>query len=856
VDTEFFSQLKEKYQNYSSFDENELKVVFRIVEEIEKSLDGRYSFIQPINIGGTGVVIKIEDINLKVDRALKFSRPIEGREEYFNNILSSEISRLSEVTHQNIISLYYKGKVSCDDLEYYYYIMEYIDGAVDGLDFIKKETPNFIDLIGFLIQWASGLSTLHANNIIHGDTKLENILVSAKSRIAKVSDLGSARSLLKNDNSVTNMLLTRKYAHPELVKLLSDYSTDPNRNKITINKTSLKYSFDLYSLGKNIFRILEFNKYKEAEAITEYQRNYLTLLAARLLDGKNTPSETFLTIPYTGMDQIKYNNMEEVIIDLKKANGEYAIDEMIPELNRYSNKTIQASASDLNTFTDRLSRLLDTRILSRLANISQLGLMSFVYPTAVHSRLEHVLGTMLNVARYANALWHDPVNPFFKQVINVKDINSLLVAALLHDVGQYALAHDFEEADSKLFSHTNNNKKLLENSEIKKILEPFLMKDWGLSIDDVYPILDTDGYSDINNTYKIRLLRSILDGPIDADKLDYLIRDSNNLNIPYGKAIDFQKIIRSLTVVFQRDPVKLSALLGIHEKAKIAAEGVAFARYALFGAVYWHHTIRSIKAMLHRAVWEALPAETLDRRHKDYKQIQDEIFNEINEQLLSKEQPWLIESNSNDLKFRGNMNPYDFKMLSFFYNKTSETGKILLKMICERKIYKRLFVFSAVKSHDVFGSIYDLRKEDNWILWLRFQKYFESLLIEKIKEIDDDKRSCTALNVKNTNKIDILLGDKVPIFLIDIPIPRPGSKYPLQYLHEVRFVNSTQYNPSELIQPENSIIWKSITDDLSQSIGKARIFCHPDLIDTASVFYKKEMIENSIYSALGKIKES
>jgi serine/threonine protein kinase len=628
MNANFLSKLKKKYADLGSKTKpGECDAAYDIFLEIEKNLDDRYDILEPVNIGGTGIVIKLHDRNLNSERALKVARPIEGNEENINKIMTGEISRLCDVTHQNIISIYYTNKVMYNEQYYYYYIMEYVADAVDGRDFIFNNKPGYNDLLSFLIQWVSGLAGLHANGILHGDIKLENVLVSPKKLLVKVSDFGSAR-LFSDNSGVTNIMLTRWYAHPELVRLVAKNPSDDNRARVEIDRSQLKVSYDLYALGKNIYRILGVKEYTDDVLITAYQRNYLTLLAARLLDGENGIGETFFTIPYKGMRQIKYNKAEEVLIDLKKVNGEYSINELIPELNEYSKKTIQVNSSGLNTFTDRVSRLLNTKLVSRLASISQLGLMTFVYPTAVHSRYEHVLGTMLNVARYIDALWHDPVNPFFKQVITVKDINALLVAALFHDIGQYALAHDFEEAEEDIFSHTNNNKRLLKNSGIRAEVGPLLQKDWNLAIEDIYPILEIQDDDTPNTGYKTRLLKSILDGPIDADKLDYLRRDSNNLNIPYGKAIDYFKIIRSLTVVFEHDNANLSVSLGIHEKGKIAAEGMAFARYALFGTVYWHHTVRSIKAMLHRAVWEAL-LDYSDKRAKKYKDFQDDIYDEI-----------------------------------------------------------------------------------------------------------------------------------------------------------------------------------------------------------------------------------
>lgn len=488
MDIKFCEQLKEKYNNIAKKVPEECNTACEIISEIEKTLEGRYEVIRPINIGGTGIVIQVKDCNLNANRALKLSRPIIGREEDLNSIMISEIKHLCEVTHQNIISVYYTDKIEFNGKLYSYYIMEYIDGAVDGAEYIFENKPGYNELILFLIQWVSGLKMLHENKIIHGDVKLENILVSKKNFLVKVSDLGSAR-LLSNGDGGTSMTFTRQYAHPELIHLLDGITTDPNRVMVkSVDRSKIKPAYDLFSLGKNIFKILNIKEYKDSILITEYQRNYLTLIAARLLDGENSSGETFLTIPPKGMKQIKYVNMDEVLIDLKKANGEYLINEKVPELNIHSLKTIQISSSGINTLTDRVSRLLNTRLVSRLANITQLGLMVYVYPTAVHTRFEHVFGTMLNVARYIDALWHDPINPFFKQVITDKDIKALLVAALLHDIGQYPLAHDFEEADHQLFSHSNNNKRLLLDKDIRITLEPLLKDDWNLKIEDIFSI--------------------------------------------------------------------------------------------------------------------------------------------------------------------------------------------------------------------------------------------------------------------------------------------------------------------------------------------------------------------------------
>ncbi len=95
-----------------------------------------------------------------------------------------------------------------------------------------------------------------------------------------------------------------------------------------------------------------------------------------------------------------------------------------------------------------------------------------------------------------------------------------------------------------------------------------------------------------------RLLRSILSGPIDIDKLDYLERDSLHSGVPYGRHFDKQRLIQSLVLNEAGDG------LAITSKGKTAAELMVHSRYVMFSEVYWHHAVRSATSMFARAFWE------------------------------------------------------------------------------------------------------------------------------------------------------------------------------------------------------------------------------------------------------------
>src|SRR5436190_2039596 len=165
--------------------------------------------------------------------------------------------------------------------------------------------------------------------------------------------------------------------------------------------------------------------------------------------------------------------------------------------------------------TDRVRRLLDAAEMRRLARISQLGLVALVYPGACHSRLEHSLGVYRNALMYLKQLAGDER---FATVVRPQDAEMLIVAALLHDLGHWPFCHAIEDMalpgvpTHELFA----NNYLLEGE-----IADTLRDDWNIEPRDVASLL-----SDKPQGARQRILRSMLSGPIDIDKMDYLIRDS------------------------------------------------------------------------------------------------------------------------------------------------------------------------------------------------------------------------------------------------------------------------------------------------------------------------------------------
>ena len=234
--------------------------------------------------------------------------------------------------------------------------------------------------------------------------------------------------------------------------------------------------------------------------------------------------------------------------------------------------------------TDRVRRLIDCSAFQRLTGISQLGVVRFVYPGATHNRFEHSLGVYRNgllfLQRFCSC-------DRFCATVSKQDAELLLLAALLHDVGHWPFAHPIEDMDlGGMPAHEAFAINYLSDPEIAGLLE----QDWNVKPTQVIDIIQRKGDGPAE-----RILGSILSGPIDIDKMDYLYRDSLHAGVPYGQNFDAPRLIKSLCLNATGDR------LAITKKGKTAAELMVFARYVMFSEVYWHHAVRSATAMFQRA---------------------------------------------------------------------------------------------------------------------------------------------------------------------------------------------------------------------------------------------------------------
>ncbi len=240
--------------------------------------------------------------------------------------------------------------------------------------------------------------------------------------------------------------------------------------------------------------------------------------------------------------------------------------------------------------------IVDHWVFQRLRRIRQLSMTDMVYPSAMHTRFEHSLGVMHIATRMFDRITRRR-KEFLINELNYDDAGLsrdrvlVRIAALLHDVGHAPFSHAGEGLMQKN-PHTNKSYKH-ENYSAAAVLH--LMRDvienhpfnqnYNIKAEDVADFLN--GNSRLGRSL---LWRYLVSSQLDADRADYLLRDSHHIGVNYGK-YDLDRILVTLTVAMKQetqDPV-----LAVEEGGEHAAEALILARYMLFTQVYFQHTRRA-----------------------------------------------------------------------------------------------------------------------------------------------------------------------------------------------------------------------------------------------------------------------
>ncbi|MDX2010333.1 MAG: HD domain-containing protein [Myxococcaceae bacterium] len=271
------------------------------------------------------------------------------------------------------------------------------------------------------------------------------------------------------------------------------------------------------------------------------------------------------------------------------------------------------------TVSDDEKPIIDSRFYQRLRSVRQLGFGDLAFPGATHTRHAHSLGAMHVASRLFDAVasrssLSDGARERFRAAVRL--------AVLCHDLGHMPLSHASESIaprrallklpawtgdDSGQASHEDFTAKLIIDSALTPIIEqtyarhgitPQLIA--GLVIGKLPP--GVEGFRDGGLDWT-PLLRALVSGELDADRMDYLQRDSFYTGVNYGR-YDIEWILQNLRAA-ERDG---KAVLALSKAAVFAFEDFLLSRYHMFLSVYYHHTSVSFDWMLRR-YYEEAPGE-------------------------------------------------------------------------------------------------------------------------------------------------------------------------------------------------------------------------------------------------------
>lgn len=243
----------------------------------------------------------------------------------------------------------------------------------------------------------------------------------------------------------------------------------------------------------------------------------------------------------------------------------------------------------------------------RLRRIRQLGMADATYPGALHSRFEHSLGVFHLATRLFDGIVArsgDRVAEHFGA--NADDFARMRrivqAAALLHDIGHAPFSHVSEpllpQSGGGLRAHEAYSAAIVRHRFADVIANHPDNRDFAITADEVADLLSGGSGDPVPGFW-----RGLVSGQMDADRMDYMLRDSCHLGVDYGR-FDLERLLLKARAAEDLDG---ALVLGIEEGGWHAAEAMVLARYAIFTQVYFHRLTAVFEHHLRAVLDRILP---------------------------------------------------------------------------------------------------------------------------------------------------------------------------------------------------------------------------------------------------------
>ncbi|QQY78354.1 HD domain-containing protein [Mycoplasma mycoides subsp. capri] len=289
-------------------------------------------------------------------------------------------------------------------------------------------------------------------------------------------------------------------------------------------------------------------------------------------------------------------------------------------------------------------QLINTYEMQRLRRILQLAGTQLAYPSATHTRFSHCIGTYYILKEFFKNKAFLKISSYEQKLVKI--------AGLLHDIGHGAFSHTFEKITHK--NHEQYTSEIILNK--KGNIYPILKK---------HHINPQDIVDIINGTYKNKIINLLVSSQIDADRFDYLKRDSISCGVDYA-TLDFKWMIRNAFIIGDK--------IAFPKKTIYAIESYLLGRYHMYQQVYNHKTSTIFDAMF--ISWFKRITDLFNNNYKFKDNRIIELFINV--------------FNNKDIDLDSYLKIDDYLMFDIFKNCSSEKDVILSdlsKRLTDRKLF-------------------------------------------------------------------------------------------------------------------------------------------------------------------------
>ncbi|MSP19629.1 MAG: HD domain-containing protein [Bdellovibrionales bacterium] len=318
------------------------------------------------------------------------------------------------------------------------------------------------------------------------------------------------------------------------------------------------------------------------------------------------------------------------------------------------------------SFDSLLRQVIDHRYFQRLRYIKQLGLAEYVFPCATHTRFQHSLGASFLAGQYFETMVKAWLSSTFEFEGKVQDTqlfpaktkkvmqlvsdsaeskqfwwHTVSLAGLLHDVGHGPWSHTFEYlqlnqdfsevtsqfqgAVAKYFAALKDQGKKLKHEDISVLYIFSILKDLGIEEQFFLPVSLLVNHKMAEGSFKEQmekelaatlkkhnikggiethqLLRPIISGPFDVDRIDYIQRDGRNSGVHIG-GIEWRRIVTKLVPCLaahkgaKREPKEVVLISNIKNQHVI--DDFVFSLFQMYAQVYMHPKIVGVEEIARR----------------------------------------------------------------------------------------------------------------------------------------------------------------------------------------------------------------------------------------------------------------